>query len=117
MIKALILTLIIENGMLFILGYKNYRIYVFSIIINTVTNLALNYFLLNYPFQTYLFYATICIVLESLIVLIEGCFYLIYFKSFKNAIKISFILNLTSFLIGLILNFFQNFDLIKEIFK
>lgn len=51
MIKALILTLIIENGMLFILGYKNYRIYVFSIIINTVTNLALNYFLLNYPFR------------------------------------------------------------------
>ena len=40
---------------------------------------------------------------------------MIYFKNFKKAIKISFILNLTSFLIGLILNFFQNLDLIKEI--
>ena len=115
MIYALILTLIIENLMLFILGYKDYRIYVLSIVINTITNLALNSFLLSYPFQTYLFYATICIILEILIFLIEGCFYMIYFKNFKKALKISFILNLTSFLIGLILNFFQNLDLIKEI--
>mgnify|MGYP000313191205 FL=1 len=40
MIYALILTLIIENLMLFILGYKDYRIYVLSIVINTITNLA-----------------------------------------------------------------------------
>ncbi len=105
--EALILTLLIESLLLIILKFKDSKLYLISIIINSITNLSLNYYLTNTIFNSLLVYSIIVIILEILIVFIEALTYMIYFKEFSKAFKISFILNTSSFLIGLIINFFQ----------
>ncbi len=117
MIFALILTLFIETIMLFILRYKDYRIYLLAILMNLITNLPLNFILTYYPFETYIGYFIVGIILEIFILFIESFFYLFYFKNYKKALKVSLLLNLTSFLIGLVFVFFLNFSLINDIYK
>ncbi|GEM_PF-5032474 len=41
-VEALIITIIIELLMLFVQREKNYRVYLFSILINVITNVSLN---------------------------------------------------------------------------
>lgn len=105
MISALILTLIIETLVLFLLKYRNYKIYIICLIINIITNLSLNYYLIHTIFQTVYIYIIVVILLEAFIWIVEGLVYMIYLKDFKKAIKVSIILNATSFFTGLLLTF------------
>ena len=107
LIYALVSTLIIESFVLVILKYRNIKIFILEIIINTITNLSLNYFLLTYSFESYILYIISVIVLEILIVLIEGFFYAIFLKKIKKSLKLSLILNASSFLIGLLISLFS----------
>lgn len=103
MIDALILTLIIELSILFILRFKDYKLYILSSIINIITNLSLNYYLENTIFKTLTIYVIVVIILEITVVFIETLLYMIYFKKFKKSFLISLLLNASSFLLGLLI--------------
>lgn len=108
MIFALLMTIIIESSFLYFLKEKDYKVYLIEVILNVVTNLSLNYFLFKHTFDNYLIYIIVVIILEILVFLIEAFIYFIYYKKMKRALLISFILNLSSFIIGLIISFLQN---------
>lgn len=108
MIKALILTLIIETTILLILGFKSYKIYIICIITNIITNLSLNIILENVYFESFLLYAINVIILELFVLIIEAVVYYLYLKHIKKALFISLMLNSSSFLIGLLITFITN---------
>lgn len=98
----LILTIVIELFVLFILGFRDKKLYLAVTVINVVTNPILNIIL----FQTHsllesfgYFYV---IFLEILVVL---CEYLMLKYTFKDSkipfFKLSFVLNASSFLLGI----------------
>ena len=85
MLDALILTLIIELSILFILRFKDYKLYILSSLINIGTNLSLNYYLENTIFKTLTIYAIVVIILEITVLFVETLLYMIYFKKFKKS--------------------------------
>ena len=103
MLDALILTLIIELSILFILRFKDYKLYILSSIINIITNLSLNFYLENTIFKTLTIYVIVVIILEITVLFIETLLYMIYFKKFKKSFLISLLLNASSFLLGLLI--------------
>ena len=103
MLDALILTLIIELSILFILRFKDYKLYILSSIINIGTNLSLNYYLENTIFKTLTIYVIVVIILEITVLFVEALLYMIYFKKFKKSFLISLLLNASSFLLGLLI--------------
>jgi len=104
MIKALVITLIVELSMLYFFKEKDYKVYVLSALINVITNLSLNYMILNIDFTKMVYYYLFVGILEVIIVFIEALAYMLYYKKFKKAFLISLILNSTSFLVGLFIN-------------
>jgi hypothetical protein len=103
MLDALILTLIIELSILFILRFKDYKLYILSSLINIGTNLSLNYYLENTIFKTLTIYVIVVIILEITVLFVETLLYMIYFKKFKKSFLISLLLNASSFLLGLLI--------------
>ncbi len=103
MLDALILTLIIELSILFILRFKDYKLYILSSLINIGTNLSLNYYLENTIFKTLTIYVIVVIILEITVLFVEALLYMIYFKKFKKSFLISLLLNASSFLLGLLI--------------
>ena len=103
MLDALILTLIIELYILFILRFKDYKLYILSSLINIGTNLSLNYYLENTIFKTLTIYVIVVIILEITVLFVETLLYMIYFKKFKKSFLISLLLNASSFLLGLLI--------------
>ena len=103
MLDALILTLIIELSILFILRFKDYKLYILSSLINIGTNLSLNYYLENTIFKTLTIYVIVVIILEITVLFVETLLYMIYFKKFKKSFIISLLLNASSFLLGLLI--------------
>jgi hypothetical protein len=99
-VEALIITIILELLMLLVQREKNYRVYLFSILINIITNVSLN---IGIQFVEPGYYYLVVTILEALIVLIEAASYFLIYKDFKKSLRISLVCNLTSFLIGLIL--------------
>ena len=102
---ALILTLIIETFALFLLKERRIKVFVCSLILNVITNLSLNIFLTNYAVYEPIAYFLVLFSLEVAIWFIEGMVYYFVIKDFKKSLKYSFILNLSSFLIGLVISF------------
>ena len=103
MLDALILTLIIELSILFILRFRDYKLYILSSLINIGTNLSLNYYLENTIFKTLTIYVIVVIILEITVLFVETLLYMIYFKKFKKSFLISLLLNASSFLLGLLI--------------
>ena len=103
MLDALLMTLVIELGMLLILRKKDYKIYLLSLIMNIVTNLSLNYYLENTIFKTLLIYIVVVGILEITVLFVETFIYMIYYKKFKESFITSLLLNSTSFILGLII--------------
>lgn len=103
MLDALLMTLVIELGMLLILRKKDYKIYLLSLIMNIVTNLSLNYYLENTIFKTLLIYIVVVGILEVTVLFVETFIYMIYYKKIKESFITSLLLNSTSFILGLII--------------
>lgn len=104
-LTALILTIIIESITLYILGFKNKALYRNVIIANILTNPALNFllfFTISYFREYYFYYILFC---EMIVVIIEWLFLKVRLKNYNLPFfKISFIINATSFLLGLWIN-------------
>jgi hypothetical protein len=98
--QALIITIVIELLMLFLQREKNYKIYLFSVLINVITNVSLN---VGIQLVEPSYYYLVVTLSEAMIVLIEALAYFWICKDFKKSLRISLVCNLTSFLLGLIL--------------
>lgn len=101
-IYALIFTIIIELSVIYLLGFREKLLFCPLIIINILTNPLLN-FIVNRLNETYIDFNFLHIILlEILVVIIEWLLLKLVIKSKKLPLfKISFIINATSFLIGL----------------
>ncbi len=99
-VEALIITIVIELLMLLIQREKNYKIYLYSILINVITNVSLN---VGIQFVEPSYYYLVVSLSEVMIVLIEALAYFWLYKDFKKSLRISLVCNSASFLLGLIL--------------
>lgn len=104
-LNPLINTIIIELLVLFILGFKDKRLFLVLTLINIITNPALNYILLHSPCLTFNYGASYVLFLEGLVVIFEAVvLYFIFKNSQMQFFKLSFVLNVSSFLIGLVIS-------------
>ncbi len=97
---ALIPTILIEGGVLWLMGERRKKVLGASVVVNVLTNVPLNLYLLlvNDTWATILMGEVIVVVVETL-------WYLLFVKRLKQAFIYSALCNATSFLIGLL--FFQ----------
>jgi hypothetical protein len=101
---ALILTIVIEVCVVWALNFKDKIFIIIVILVNVITNPSLNLIIsLSYHYTTTLMPFYVLLILEVMIILIEA---IILFKvfpkySFKLMVFVSSIMNITSFSIGI----------------
>ena len=108
MIRCLLLTIIIEIIVGLILGIRNKKDIINIILVNIVTNpIVVSIPILVYIYLGYKYEVISLYILEVLTVLIEGFIYLkvINYKRI-NPFLLSLFLNLSSYLIGELINYF-----------
>ena len=95
---ALVLTILIELGVLLLLGERQKRILWLSVVVNVLTNVPLNLslFYLEADDMT-------VIVGELIVVVVEALWYYAALRKWKKAIVYSVLCNAISFLSGLLL--------------
>jgi len=100
----LLLTLIIEILAALVLGYRSKFVLLSIVLVNLITNPLLNYVLwLNSFYHLFEINIISLIVLESVIVLVEGILLTFAIRlKFKSLLFLSFIMNLVSFTIGIL---------------
>ena len=96
LLSALSLTIIIEWIVLRIMGENSKKILLYSMLINTATNLPLNIFVAQAALSTQL-------TAELLIVLIEALLYCIVIKDIRKSFIYSTLCNATSYLTGILI--------------
>ena len=101
-IKALILTILIE-GIVIIIIKKNFVFLIYSIIIKIITNVSLNLIVNQFVNSELWEYIVVVAALEIVILFVEALIYNIKIKKFKKALLLSLILNLTSFSFGFLM--------------
>jgi len=103
---ALFLTFLIEILIAFILGYRNKTFFIIIFFINVITNPILNYLVqLNYLFEIFSNKILLILPLEIIVILTEWLI-LVYVFDKRDKTKLlilSIVMNLASFIIGLVL--------------
>ena len=95
---ALVLTILIELGVLLLMGERQRRILWASAVINVLTNVPLNCFLFYFTADD-----MTVIVGEILVVVAEALWYYAFLRKWKRALIYSVLCNAISFLAGLLL--------------
>ena len=100
MLAALLLTISVELGMLRLMGEKRRKVFVGSVVINILTNIPLNLVLFAVG-------STIGSLLtgELLVLVLEAIGYYILIHDWKRAFIYSLLCNVTSFLVGVLIQF------------
>lgn len=100
MLAALLLTISVELGMLRLMGEKHRKVFVGSVVINILTNIPLNLVLFAVG-------STIGSLLtgELLVLVLEAIGYYILIHDWKRAFIYSLLCNVTSFLVGVLIQF------------
>ena len=94
---ALILTILIELGVLWLLMERRRNVLVLSVVINVLTNVPINIVVMH------LGYSTMTVLIgELLVFIVEALWYLIFIRDIKKAVVYSFLCNAVSFLLGLL---------------
>ena len=101
-IKALILTILIE-GIVILIIKKNFVFLIYSVIINIITNVSLTLIVNQFVNSELWKYIVVVAALEIVILFVEALIYNIKIKKFKKALLLSLILNLTSFSFGFLM--------------
>ena len=96
LLSALLLTIAIEWIVLRVMGEESRKILLYSMLINTATNLPLNIFVAQAALSTQL-------TAELLIVLIEALLYCIVIKDIRKSFIYSTLCNATSYLTGILI--------------
>ena len=102
MIIALILTIVIEMLCLLILQ-KNDKIIIASVVLNVVTNVTLNFILYFFLDAKLIIYVFLLVILEILVLFVETYVYYKLIRNIRQALFLSLLLNVTSFLLGLLI--------------
>lgn len=95
-ISALLLTVIIEYGLLRLMGEKRRKVLYGSMAINALTNLPLNIFAAQAALSTQL-------TAEAIIIAIEAALYYTAIKEIRKSLVYSTLCNVTSFLTGVLI--------------
>ena len=95
---ALILTILIELLVLRSLGEKRRRVLWSSVVINLLTNVSLNLYLLHNPSSL-----SVILLLESLVMVVEAAWYYLFIKNLKQATVYSVVCIAISFLTGMLI--------------
>lgn len=105
LLRCLLITISVELFMAFILGYRK-RDLLNVLLVNILTNPLLNSLVIYVNVYYGLRYRNIILyILEIVVVFVEGLIYQKYLKKrIINGYVLSFILNLLSYVIGLIIN-------------
>lgn len=98
LLKALIITIVVEELCLLIMREKSAKIYLLCFVMNIITNITMNV-ALQYSTDYY----TSLIIFEIAVFVIEGLLYFAINKKIGKAIIISLVCNIASLLIGTIL--------------
>lgn len=98
LIKALIITIIVEEICLLLQRQKSYKIYLLCFFMNIIINVSMNIIL-----QLVDYYFLYLIIFEIVVFVIEGLCYAIFKKSVKKGLLISFICNVCSLFVGMII--------------
>ena len=94
---ALILTILIELGVLWLLMERRRNVLVLSVVINVLTNVPINIVVMH------LGYSTMTVLIgELLVFIIEALWYLIFIRDIRKAFIYSLLCNAVSFLLGLL---------------
>jgi len=101
-IKALMLTIIIEGIVIFLLKRK-FIFVLYSIIINIITNLSLNIIVSNCLQSNLWIYIIGVVILEIVVLFAEVLMYNIIIKKFKESFILSLILNVISLSFGFLM--------------
>ena len=97
MTLALLGTIVIELGVLLLLGENRRRVLWSSVVVNVLTNVPLNLYLLNVNDSC----GALCVG-EILVVLVEAVWYWLFVRELKMALVYSVLCNAISFLIGML---------------
>ena len=106
LLTALILTILIEETVIFLLGYRNKNTFLVVSLVNVITNPIANYIVMtNNIFNIIKPNISLVIILEVLIVYIEWKIleYALPNQEKQSYLILSIIMNLASFLTGIIL--------------
>lgn len=101
-IKALILTILIE-GIVILIIKKNFVFLIYSIIINIITNVSLNLIVNQFVNSELWKYIVVVAALEIVILFVEALIYNIKIKKYTKALLLSLILNLASLSFGFLM--------------
>ena len=94
---ALLFTILVEYGMLLLMGEKRRKVLLASIVVNVMTNIPLNLYMLHVDGGWMTFMAG-----ESLVVLVEAVWYHVFVRNVSQALVYSLLCNATSCLFGLL---------------
>ena len=113
-LKPLIATIIIESIVAYLLKIRNkdelINIALINIITNTILTLIIQIYVYYFGFDTINILKFIIIpILEIIIIIIESKLFKKYLKEDRNYLKISFILNMSSFIGGIIWELIKNY--------
>ena len=94
---ALTLTVLIELGVLWLLMERRGKVLALSVVINILTNVPLNLYVMRVGYST-----KVILIGELLVFIVEALWYLIFIRDIKKAVVYSFLCNAVSFLSGLL---------------
>lgn len=94
----LVATILIELGVLYLLGERNRCVLWSSVVVNGLTNVPLNLWAKSLPTLDW----TDVLLGESLVVVVETLWYWWFVRSLKRACVYGFLCNATSYLVGLL---------------
>ena len=97
LLYALLPTIVIEYAVLLLLGEKRKRVLWSSVVVNVLTNVPLNLYLLTVSDGL-----TDLIVGEVLVVVVETLWYLYFVKRWRQVFVYSLLCNMISFLTGVL---------------
>lgn len=98
LVIALILTILIELGVLLLLKERRIKVLLSSVAVNVLTNVPLNLYLASSDYTW-----SRVVVCELIVVAIESLWYLCFTGNFRQSVIYSFLCNAVCFLVGLLL--------------
>lgn len=93
----LLATILIEWGVLRLLGEKRKKVLWSSVVVNILTNVPLNLMVVDYDFDW-----GVILVGEAVVVVLETLWYYFFVKAFRQAFVYGFLCNAISFLSGVL---------------
>ncbi len=101
---ALLLTITIEGGVAYLLGFRKRQYQLAFAVINTITNLSLNYLILVLGYLSIRVTFMFIVTLEILVVVVEWQLLIYIFRDSKGRfLVLSILANAASFFAGLLL--------------